>query len=541
MADATSKRLWQLLESGNPPAVRCAALLVVGEIGDREPKLEAVLCGALEDPDASVRTQAIATVGQLQLHQALPALLARVREGGEESVAAAQAAARLGAKATHALQELMGSVAPGLRRRIASALATGDTASAETAAVDVLLDSDPNVVDAASRSLLGRIPTLERNHRRRLADHAIEVLARKMGPPLSATSQAAVVRLLAALEDPRGEPVYWSLLEQPSPPELRAAALQALGTSPAKIARERVRRLVACATDADFRVAAPALMILKGIVPKDGALPDWLPLFDAPDAAPRRFAIEKLADRDRPEIAEALLRQLEHPEGSLRDEALKALTQLKHGPQALVRALKEAESADRSWALARVQAPFVREYRAELRKTLFTHACEYLEKEDRRADAFLFLLREADPRALRDQLADRATALRKKRRYVVALTYLRLLARDPACGEALRQELAACGLKVSDKDVAADARASDPCLHQFAALVHRHALEPIDFVSKARWLDADDLFYLGFHFVEGTGAEKEFGGQILNLLLKRFPRSKVAKDAKNKLRRQGVK
>ena len=63
----------------------------------------------------------------------------------------------------------------------------------------------------------------------------------------------------------------------------------------------------------------------------------------------------------------------------------------------------------------------------------------------------------------------------------------------------------------------------------------------LDFLSKARWLDADDLFYLGFHFVEGTGSEKEFGGQILNLLLERFPRSKLAKDAKNKLRRQGVK
>jgi HEAT repeat protein len=541
MADATSKKLWQLLELGNSPAVRCAALVVVGEIGDRDPKLEATLSSALGDPDPSVRAQAIATVGQLQIHQALPTLLARVREGGDESVAAAQAAARLGAKATHALQELMGSVAPGLRRRIASALATGDTASAETAAVDVLLDSDPNVVDAASRSLLGRIPSLERNHRRRLADHAIEVLARKKGPPLSATSQAAVLRLLAALEDPRGEQVYWSLLERPSSPELRAAALQALGNFPAPAAREKVRRLVTCATDADFRVAAPALMILKGTAPKGGALPDWLPLFDAPDAAGRRFAIEKLADRDRPEIAQALLQQLDHPDGALRDEALKALARLKHGPQTLVRALVEAESVDRSWALARVQAPLVREYRPELRKTLFAQACDYLEKDDRRADAFLFLLREADPRGLRDQLADRATALRKKKKYAVALAYLRLLARDPACGEPIRQELAACGLKVSEKDLAADARASDPSLHQFAALQHRHAVDPIDFVSEARWLDAEDLFYLGFHFAEGTGTDKDFGGQILNLLLKRFPRSKLAKDAKNKLKRQGVK
>src|SRR5207244_3292685 len=101
----------------------------------------------------------------------------------------------------------------------------------------------------------------------------------------------------------------------------------------------------------------------------------------------------------------------------------------------------------------------------------------------------------------------------------------------PACGESIRQELAACGLKLSTKDVAAEARASDTCLQQFAILVHRHAVDPFEYVAKGRWLEAEDLFYLGFHFAEGTGAEKQFGSQVLKLLLKRFPRSKLAKDA----------
>jgi hypothetical protein len=540
MAD-TNRRLCELLQPESPAAVRGAALVVLGEIGDRDPKLNDALCAALNDPDALVRAQAIATVGKLQIQQALPELLARVRQGGEEAVAAAQAAARLGAKATHALQDLMTTVPPGLRRRIAAALATGDTASAETAAVDVLLDSDPNVVDAASRSLLSRIPSLERNHRRRLADHALEILAHKKGPRISTASQAALVRLLAAVDDQRGEPVFWSQTEPSSPPELRAAALQALGTLPAPTSRDKFKRLIACASDADFRVAAPALMVLKGMPLSPRSLADWLPLFDAPDAAARLFAVAKLANQDKAEIAAALLRQLDHPDRTLREEALKAIARLKHGPDALAQALLEAESPDRAWALARVQAPLVGEYKRGLLTKLFSRACEALEEVDRRADALLFLLREANPRGLRDQLEERALALRKKKRYSTALVYLRLLARDPACGEPIRLELAACGLKVSAKDLAADARAADPCLHQFAALVHRHAVDPFEYVSKARWLDADDLFYLGFHFAEGTGPEKEFGSQVLKALLKRFPRSKLAKDAKSKLRSQGLK
>src|SRR5207302_1484874 len=115
-----------------------------------------------------------------------------------------------------------------------------------------------------------------------------------------------------------------------------------------------------------------------------------------------------------------------------------------------------------------------------LRAKLFTRACRDLEEADRRADALLFLLREVNPRELRDQLEERAVALRKKKRYATALIYLRLLARDPACGESIRQELAACGLKLSTKDVAAEARASDTCLQQFAILVHRHAVDPFE-------------------------------------------------------------
>jgi hypothetical protein len=124
--------------------------------------------------------------------------------------------------------------------------------------------------------------------------------------------------------------------------------------------------------------------------------------------------------------------------------------------------------------------------------------------------------------------------------YTKAIIYLRLLTRDPGCGETIRFEQAACSLKVSPKDLAADARNTDPSLHQFTGLLHRHETEPLKLVEKAKWLEAEDLFFLGFHFAEKTGPEKEFGGQVLRLLLKRSPRSKQAKDAKSKLRSQGL-
>ncbi len=122
MVDATSKKLLRLLQPGQRLELRRAATSVIGEIGARDPEIAEALFRALDDPDLELRLHALAAIGQLKIDHALPRLLARVSAGGPESEVAAQAAARLGPKGTRALQELMNHVAPGLRRRIASAL-----------------------------------------------------------------------------------------------------------------------------------------------------------------------------------------------------------------------------------------------------------------------------------------------------------------------------------------------------------------------------------------------------------------------------------
>jgi HEAT repeat protein len=540
MADATLQKVLQLLGPETPTELRGAAALVLGEVAVRDGHLDQALCSLLDDPDSSVRSRAMSAIGKLRIEKAMARLLERVSQGGEEAESAAYAVARLGARGTRALQELMPQTAPGLRRRIAAALASTDTASAETAALDALLDNDPGVVDASARSLISKVPSFSKQHRKALVERVLELLGARKPHALPLASEAVLVRLLSALEDARGEAAFWARVDSSRSAEIRASALQALGVLPCPTNREKIQRLLVCACDPDFRLAAPALMILKNVEVADRRLGDWLPLLQAPDPATRRFAMEKIGDQDKAEVAAALVQQLDHPDRSLRDLAISCLAKLNHGRDALVRALREASNPDQAWALARVQAPMVRDYPAALRSSLFKQACAYLEAQDRRADALLFLLREADPRQLRDQLEERALTQRKKKNYSGALIYLRLLTRDPACGEAIRFEQAACSLKVSPKDLAADARATDPCLHQFGGLLHRHETEPIKLLEKAKWLEAEDLFFLGFHFAEKSGPEKEFGGQVLRLLIKRSPRSKQVKDAKSKLRSQGM-
>jgi HEAT repeat protein len=540
MLDATGKKLLRLLEPDNSSELRSAAATVLGELGLRDAEVVRAICDGLADPDAAVRRRLLTAAGQLRIEQALPQLLRKIEEGGEESELAALAAAKLGARGTKALQELMHRVAPGLRRRIAGALAAAGTASAGSAAMDALLDSDPGVVDAAARSLSAEIPTMPQAARRALADHLLRLLAATTKSPLAPPSESAVVRLLAALGDPRAEACFWDRIQPGHAVEVRAAALQGLGKSTIAPAKDHLKRLLVCAADADFRVAAPALVMLRGLDVPDRQLADWLPLFVAPDVAVRRLAMEKLGDRDKPQVATALLRQLQHPDRALRSEALARLSNLASGRTALAGALLAEESLDAAWGLARAQEALVGRYDDRAREAIFGRACEYIEAGDRRAEPLSHLLRVADAPAMRDRLEERGIALRKKKHYERALAYLRLLTRDPACAAAVRLEAAGCALKLSTHDLSAEARAADPVLLQFARLIDTHEAETLAFVTKAKWLVPEDLFYLGFHFAEKERAEKKFGGEMLRLVMQRSPRSKLAKDAKSKLRGEGL-
>jgi outer membrane protein assembly factor BamD (BamD/ComL family) len=180
--------------------------------------------------------------------------------------------------------------------------------------------------------------------------------------------------------------------------------------------------------------------------------------------------------------------------------------------------------------------PLVRKNSEKWVEPVFSVAVSLLEAGDRRAEPLLFLLRETQPGLLRDRLDQRAQSLVKKKDFEKALVVYRALARDPAVGFAIRLALALVGLKLSPKQLDEHARSQDPCLHQFAQTASEDASIVLKELDKTTWLDADDLYYLGFHFADSTGPLREFAAEVLKLLVKKFPRAKFASAAKTKLK-----
>jgi hypothetical protein len=333
--------------------------------------------------------------------------------------------------------------------------------------------------------------------------------------------------------------MFWARITPPHATEVRAAALQALGDAEPNT-EKRLQALLTCAAERDFTVIAGALMLLKKIPVGGKHSKHWIKLLEAPDVATRKFAVEKLKGVENADVARAMLSQLRHPDRNLREDTLKALIGYDAGRAAVLEDMLEAAEVDRVWFLARALAPVGSTLKTAQRTKVFTQAAKYHDADDRRAAPLLFLLRETDHTWLRDQLEVKAQELRKKKKYAAAISYYRILAQDPACGEETRFELAATGLKESAHDVSPDHRNSDPSLNQFTRLLQNSAFDLIGHVNKAKWLDADDLFYLGFHFAEQTHRAQDFGKQVLEMVVKRSPKSDVAKQAKRKLKSEAL-
>ena len=163
------------------------------------------------------------------------------------------------------------------------------------------------------------------------------------------------------------------------------------------------------------------------------------------------------------------------------------------------------------------------------------------QKDDPLAGPTLRLGRGLDPKRFYKEALKSAQSLKRARRYDKLAECLRMASQTDFADDDLRFDLAVAELKLSPHDGGRAARAADPALDLLTRLLERPKFPLLQRLRKEKArLGAEELFYVGFHFSELDDTLREFGGDVLGLLIKRSPRTKYGRAARNKLKLQGL-
>lgn len=532
MADATTRKLLDLLEKGSPQ-LRNASALLIGELQPKGKNIIRALGAALADHNPQLRRTVIDSIGRIGGKDALPHLLAVVRQGNDEAEHAAYCIAKIGSSGVKMLLKEMEAGAPSVKKAVAAALSRAGVQHAVDTALQSLLDENPEVVDAARRSLEGEVQRADESGKKNLAKRLIAFLSKKdvLSRP---TAVGASLRVLEMLRDPQAEKMLWKWANSSYPAPIRAAALRALANLPPPNDKSTLKILLNMLDEKDPSLVRPALEILAKRELPAASLPRLMPLLDSAEPTVRLFALRALRRADSAKVADAVLTRLHHPDPEMRRAAEEVASGLSAARKVLAKQLLVTKDVAQCWATVRILSRQTGGIDPATMKQLLTRSLDSIEKDEAWSEPLLHFVRRMEPKKTFDMLRKRGLQLRKAKKYAQAVRCLRLITKEPDFSSEERFELALAGLMLSPKRIDQDSRAADHSLTHFLTLAHMDQFRLIERMKKEKIVGPEEFFYVGFHLIE-RGNHRQLGSEALKYLLKKWSKSKVSKQAKEKL------
>lgn len=512
-----------------------AAAIVLGELKAKGPDVVEGLSGVLESGVSLLQLHALDALARVGAKKALGQIFPLLAVGNDDvRRAATRAVASVGDDVVPLIKQKMASAGPEERRALDAALAELGGKDAFSALIKGLASSDAEAAKAAALAVRQQIKGADGNKRRSYlaeVERFLESQKKKGGSP---GAIAAAVKILGYLEDEKTIP----MLLQYAGDEREHASVRQEAIIAFRFALQKdkpnakvVDTLVKAAEAPDRTLAQTALHTLGSLQIGADTAKRLEKLALHPDFDRARFVITLLGGLGGPEAARVLTKVLTQATDRRYAEAAAAgLSGKEDSVPALAKALLETTNPDRAWVLRNVLRPTAKKISSVLRKQILEEAMDRLGKGERNYEAHLDVARDADPDAVAEALRELATRLRKKDENK-ARVVLAILCRSDRATDDDRYALASLELSRSNRDTRPASRASDESLRLLGSLL-RQGFDVARALKKDRVLELDHLYYVGFHFTE---VGHPLGEELLEEVVKKGGRAKVAKMAKNKL------
>ncbi|MFQ5458955.1 MAG: HEAT repeat domain-containing protein, partial [Myxococcota bacterium] len=428
------------------------------------------------------------------------------------------------------------------RRSIIGIIARAGGRRSAPALLEFLSDPDLDVARIAGLTIRHGLDTLKPKEKTDLL-RRIQALIKRV-PRQDPTLPIMAVDLLASFNQASAKKSLMQLARKGYHPNVRRAALlgllrhaQGKRTDPAL-----VRQLIATLSEVPFQpVPSTALDLLYRTDLGREYERDCIKLVGSIHFPVRAFALRKLAAMETQGATRTLIATVGTEDPKLRQVALGCLQKLGRARKLLLEGFLKAKNPAAAGYFAAALEPHRERIPPAARQRIVAKGWKLWQKGDPLAGPTLRLGRGLDPKRFHKEALKTAQSLKRARKYDKLAECLRMAARTDFIDDDLRFDLAIAELKLSPRETGRAARAADPALDLLGQLLDRPKFPLLQRIRKEKTrLGPEDLFYLGFHFSELDGPRREFGGDVLGLLIKRSPRTRYGRAARNKLKLQGL-
>ena len=369
----------------------------------------------------------------------------------------------------------------------------------------------------------------------------VEAFAAKLDVKQQRPAAVSTMRLLGQLGRPQARRWLFKYIGAEQPPAVRAHALVGLlrCLREQELRKDEYAKLLPILEEAEYSEVTRLVIDLLDAhdLPEDSRSL-LAKLMQSPHSDLQKFALRKMGDVATPASIRTLVEELGDPDYRKRDVAASSLRRIPEARNVLLKDLAACQDPSKAWSIAELLPSFEGKWRQDTLDGLWKRLQQAIAGEERIQTAFLHVLKSADVALVYDRLAEQGVKLLKTKKYKEALGFLTPLKDFSEFKAEHRYALALAQLKLHAHTLATNRQ--HPAVELLTGLYRGSAYPVFETLRKEKSLAPEDLFSLGFSLVERAGQERGLGIDLLEHVAEKFPRNKIGKNAKNKLKLIGA-
>ncbi|HLQ36502.1 MAG TPA: HEAT repeat domain-containing protein [Planctomycetota bacterium] len=528
----TAKEILGILEAGKPE-LQVAAAQILGELRPRDPSVCKALAATLGRSHVLGRF-ALDSLSKLGTAEALRVVARAVWEHEGLADQASHLLTEHGLQAHPALAQAYDEAPVDRRGRILAIL--GKHLSKDSLSVFEKALFQPDLAEAAARTLLDAAPQFGAEMQKHLR---VGITRQMAATPMPASCLVQLLAVLGKVDAHGSRALIQKHTGLPELPEVRSAAFRALAG--ARLSVTYVKQLLAMLEDPAERLVHEAIRELLSTITDwpDGMGNVLKKLLSARQPEQKLFALRALRSLPSADTARIAIKYFNHPDPAFQQAAADALSTNRAAIEPLLRMLQMERDPSRARRLAALLLRLKPLFAPRLVKAIAERAVKLMGANALAGDLLFDLALGIDGNKVAPLLLERATRLRRSKRFPESLHLLARLASTPHLDHEGRYQLALTRLLHDLARPSSDnGHPGNATMGFFAALV-RDDFPLAERLRKESMLGPEALLRLATYFAEAVGPERKFGAELLQHLATRT-KGRAGEQAKLALRAVGL-